>query len=654
LVGLGSGGDLTLCEIMWQIGKTEYVNFLPFEQATFDFSQPGLTVIEALVKGRRGCDSNGGGKSALLEGPVWAAFGRCIRPDYKVDDVVHLDSREGCMVRFQLLWLGKPKAMVTRYWKHPTEKNTVRLEIDGKDVTRGTNTETERAIEEMLGMDYYGFVNNVMFCAREDVKSFFAATDAERKKLLERLLGLEVYAAAEKVSRARARSVAEALSAKRAELDAANAVLAERKEQAARAGVQESAAEVEMRIREIRVALQRLDKQRATVEGRRAAAVDELGKARETFRAVQHQFAEKLAVYERERQVLYEDYQRKQDTASQILGKYRALQVSVQRVSKLGGQCPTCLQDVSAGARDAAVASVQKAIAELGFQSDAAQMDADMAKTAWDSLVAPTPPVETPEMVALDYDITGYVESLRELAVQKRDWLLRLNQEQATLERIQDAVASAETQVRDADAAVQAVLGEIEVMERDLAVLEFWVEGFGNKGLKSYLIEAALPEINQLATTYAQRLLGSGSAVRLRATRVLKTRGTEKEEMSVEGSIPGCTRKYAGASKGQKKRLDLCLLLALRDMVVRRSAKRFNQLFVDEIFDGTDRSGCEAIAELLRETSETCPVALITHAPILKGIGDRTVTVCHSGTKAVIMSGRLENSRGGVGVRCAR
>jgi hypothetical protein len=171
---------------------------------------------------------------------------------------------------------------------------------------------------------------------------------------------------------------------------------------------------------------------------------------------------------------------------------------------------------------------------------------------------------------------------------------------------------------------------ESEEAESRVAQLELCVEMFGNGGLKSFLIESAVPEINKSATTYVRRLCGEGATVQLRATTNLKGNAAVREKLSVIGYIPGCADTYEGASKGQKKRLDLALLLAYREIVANRSSRGIEQLFADELFDGLDRSGMDGVVELLRELAVTSPVIMVTHDDRLKSAGDHMILVRHA------------------------
>lgn len=222
----------------------------------------------------------------------------------------------------------------------------------------------------------------------------------------------------------------------------------------------------------------------------------------------------------------------------------------------------------------------------------------------------------------------------------------------ARLEEVEERLAQAAGQskrlrkeITTTQAALQDCADELNAATTQAEMLEFWIEGFGNKGLKSFLIEAETPRLNKLATQVAQRLLGPGTKIALHATKQLKTKKTQKEEITIEAIIPGKTNTYAGASRAQKKRLDLALILAFRQIVAGRAVKGFHQLFADEIFDGMDTSGVEAVGDLLRDISKECPVAVISHDPAIRKLCDYYVTVYHSGDTATLRTGASQPSK---------
>ena len=107
--------------------------------------------IRTSVEGKRGCDSNGAGKSFLFDGAAWALFGRCIREKYKGDDVVRLGSKGSCSVEVHIVG-GPHKIRIVRYRKHPVHVNHVYLYVDDKNKSRGTDPATTIAIEKLAGI----------------------------------------------------------------------------------------------------------------------------------------------------------------------------------------------------------------------------------------------------------------------------------------------------------------------------------------------------------------------------------------------------------------------------------------------------------------------------------------------------------------------
>ena len=76
--------------------------------------------------------------------------------------------------------------------------------------------------------------------------------------------------------------------------------------------------------------------------------------------------------------------------------------------------------------------------------------------------------------------------------------------------------------------------------------------------------------------------------------------------------------------------------MAFREICGRRFSKSFNQLFADELFDGLDDAGEDAVVGLLQEISATCPVMLVTHSDALKAAADRLLVVHHENGVATL------------------
>jgi len=629
-----------------KFGPTILHNLGPFEHVEFDLSKPGLTGIEGVMHDHPGCASNGAGKSYILDGLSWVCFDRPLRDRYGKDDLIRLLFRPKGSGEVELITdtKGRPArptdgsygvvnivggtvpVRIERYRGHPIEGNKARLIVDGEDVTRGRDSMTNAAIKDILGMDYRAFISSIAFGAREDVKSFFSATDTERKAILDKLLGMEMYAAAQVRARSRLRDLSEELAVG----DRKRATLMSRieEQETALAGlVDEDEDDTEFRWKRSRMLHQLSAIQQERIEGSVEVAQEGVAAEEEAAQGVRDAHQEAQDAYRMERRSLEGKRRSKAEERGARSADASAAQEAIKRWGKLSGKCPTCEQAVPKALK---LRSERAALVLRDSARDDVEALRSEEAALRDSLTAlrePAPP-SLPELAAAKGE-------LREWEADLRAWLRvvegRAKAVAAALrehERAQGRREAVQDRILGLREALEVSVLEDADMQLTADWLEFWVEGFGPGGLRSFLIENEIPEINRVATRFAQRLLGSGASVRLSATRQLKG-GGEREELSVVAVIPGCTITYAGASKGQRKRLDLAILLAFREIVGRRFAKSFDQLFADELFDGLDEAGEESVVELLHEISATCPVTLVTHSDVLKAATDRLLVVHH-------------------------
>jgi DNA repair exonuclease SbcCD ATPase subunit len=181
-----------------KIELVKFENFGPFVDATFQMSDLGLVLVQGENQLSGSADSNGSGKSMLLEGPTWCLFGKTVRgisSDEVVNNKFGPTPGKNCMVRILLTTGGGhigggEDIEVTRYRKHKTGKNNVELRINGVDKTLGTAKETEKLICDTIGMDFDTFVRTVYFDGQR-IAAFPTLTDKEVKAIFERVLGLD-------------------------------------------------------------------------------------------------------------------------------------------------------------------------------------------------------------------------------------------------------------------------------------------------------------------------------------------------------------------------------------------------------------------------------------------------------------------------------
>jgi DNA repair exonuclease SbcCD ATPase subunit len=116
------------------------------------------------------------------------------------------------------------------------------------------------------------------------------------------------------------------------------------------------------------------------------------------------------------------------------------------------------------------------------------------------------------------------------------------------------------------------------------------------------------------------------------------------DDMSCTVSEYGRELDFGNLSSGEKKRVNLSLSLAFRD-VLHHLHSRANCLFIDEIDASLDGSGVENVFRLLKQKSRDDSLALwiISHRPEAIGRFDRTLIVRkQNGFSQIIEDGQLE------------
>ena len=154
--------------------------------------------------------------------------------------------------------------------------------------------------------------------------------------------------------------------------------------------------------------------------------------------------------------------------------------------------------------------------------------------------------------------------------------------------------------------------------ERALAIADFWVAGFGPKGIKAFVIEGMLPGLNVLINEHLAALSDGVLSAEVSATTALK-KGGAAERLSVNVRHAAGAPTYSGNSGGERRRIDLAILLGLQDLVGSRAKRAINFAVYDEVLDALDDD--------LRARSAGRPTYVISHATSSRALIDDIVDV---------------------------
>ena len=256
------------------------------------------------------------------------------------------------------------------------------------------------------------------------------------------------------------------------------------------------------------------------------------------------------------------------------------------------GQCPTCTQEVPKILVSAFRAQAQKEHREYDRLGGIAEALAAEAHSDLEEL--------REEVVGLQ-DILRDIREKKAVAVERerghRNYRVARKGAQDTIEE-SDATLKRERATLAAAQAREALLKTVQAV-------------FGMKGFRAQLLGDALGGIQNLANTWLQ-MLSDKMVVEL------ATDDKGNIAISVDGVSGG--QGYFGSSTGERRRIDVALLLALADVAASVRGVEGGTLFLDEVFDGLDEAGREGVCAVMAALAEDRGIVVITHNPALQGM----------------------------------
>ena len=172
---------------------------------------------------------------------------------------------------------------------------------------------------------------------------------------------------------------------------------------------------------------------------------------------------------------------------------------------------------------------------------------------------------------------------------------------------------------------LQGVDVEQAQIDKELEYYKFWKDGFSREGIRSYLLDKAIPFLTERANNYLGILTDGGISVRFNARKQLAS-GEWRENFNVEVVNSNASETYEGNSGGEKRRIDLAISLAINDFIASRSGKRLNILLLDEVFENIDETGVYYVVKVLEELAQNrSSVFVITHHDSLSSYFSETI-----------------------------
>ena len=141
-------------------------------------------------------------------------------------------------------------------------------------------------------------------------------------------------------------------------------------------------------------------------------------------------------------------------------------------------------------------------------------------------------------------------------------------------------------------------------------IMRFWEKAFSEQGIIKYIIRNVLSYFNGRINYYLSFLTNQGYYLEF------------DEELSEKILVSDQLVHYISLSGGEKRKINLSVLLALRDLLSFTDKNQLDIVFFDEVAENLDEEGIQGLHNLLNEIKKTKNVFVITHNKHLKTLLD--------------------------------
>jgi len=141
-------------------------------------------------------------------------------------------------------------------------------------------------------------------------------------------------------------------------------------------------------------------------------------------------------------------------------------------------------------------------------------------------------------------------------------------------------------------------------------VMRFWEVAFSEHGMIKYIIRNILDYFNSKCNTYLSYLTGGQMLIHF------------NEELDEVLTIGGKITQYISLSGGERRKVNLAVMLSLQSLLSLTEKEQGNLIFFDEVAENLDQDGLKGLYILLQELKKEKTVFLITHNKNFKSLLD--------------------------------
>lgn len=503
---------------------------------------------------------------------------------------------------------------------------TVKLFKDNTDISAHTSTATYKIIEELIGIDHKTF-SQIVYQSNASSLEFLTAPDTARKKFLIEILNLGKYTRAQEVFKETQQELSKDIAATQAQV---NTVVAWLDKYSKTDLTPKQLVPVDTLDSDTLQSAAKLEVAIQTVE-----ATNKKISQNNTYKQLQSKIAV-LPVPEKPK----DDIAPKQAQAKVITTETIELQKTVkdsdafvQKIAKLSGTCPTCLQPIDTH-KIAELVSEQSTIkqsaeskldtlrSELAvlnseyktyLDKKAAWETAQKSQTEWEKyhqLIDTELPEDTLDKATLQTELSTLQTSIEST----RSRIQAAEKANQAVNAHNSKVETISKQLAEMSEELELYSGKLHELSERMSIVNILTKTFSTTGLVAYKIECLVKDLEEITNGYLVDLSDGRFQISFKISA--------SDKLNVVITDNGRDIEMLALSGGERARVNVATLLAIRKLMQTLSSSRINLLILDETVESLDTDGKEKLVEVLLQ-EEHLNTFLISHGfthPLLEKV----------------------------------
>jgi DNA repair exonuclease SbcCD ATPase subunit len=623
-----------------QIKYIRAKNFLSIgEPIEVDFTKYGnIVTIKGENRDQGPNASNGAGKSTLIEVIVYALFGELIK-NLSHKKAINIKAKKGLEVEVRFDLDGHSYSIIRK-----REPNSIEIWKDGVNESKGGKDKQEE-INKIIKLNYTAFINVVCF-GQHNTKQFLACKAEDKRNIAENLLSLDKYNNYCKITK-------DKLKEFQTRLDNFSVLYEKSIQDIDTIGKQIK--QIQCQQQEWKTTklngIDFLNKEIGKIQLRMSEMVDSSSadnykKLQEVEIELAAKMADKVKKNEGFNFALEKMNKLKEDNQNNML-LIKELQYAVSRtkkeidnikignrdlISKDGGKCPVCYGIVDKSNFENILKHNEEHIRTLSEDLNVSNKNLEKYQEDYKKLESAISKIKSAydDAKIRELDLNRTIKELERsksiLSASVRQnassGLLLLEQQ---MEHMKDQLAETQKELELGDPygdilnTIQVDLEKLLVknseLKNDIKGIEtikpyydFWVKAFGDKGIRSFIIDEIIPILNSRISYWLQFLVDN---------KIKLTFNKELEEKIERNPADGDPFVYNAMSGGEHQRIDLGIALAFAQVMMLTSGTCPSLVCLDEVGTNLDRPGIVAVYNMICELSREKQVLVTTHDPDL-------------------------------------